>query len=233
MNETSRHAEILIVGGGVGGVAAALAAARRGRPVLIVHDGDWLGGQLTSQAVPPDEHAWIEQFGCTASYRRFREASRDYYRRWYPMAPEVRGRADLNPGLGRVSRLCIEPRAAEAVIEGLLAPWRSAGLVEIVRHRHPVAAETDGDRVTAVIFEDASGGRTVVSCDYVLDATELGDLLPLADVEHVTGFESSSRDGRAERPRGGATAQSAGLLLDLRRGTSRRRGSHDRSPQGV
>jgi len=24
---------------------------------------DWIGGQLTSQAVPPDEHSWVEQFG--------------------------------------------------------------------------------------------------------------------------------------------------------------------------
>ena len=41
---------------------------------------EWLGGQLTVQGVPPDEHPWIEQFGCTASYRAFREGVRAYYR---------------------------------------------------------------------------------------------------------------------------------------------------------
>ena len=57
---------MLVVGGGLGGVAAALAAAERGARVLLSEETDWLGGQLTSQAVPPDEHPWIEGFGCTA-----------------------------------------------------------------------------------------------------------------------------------------------------------------------
>ncbi|HMV49172.1 MAG TPA: FAD-dependent oxidoreductase, partial [Blastocatellia bacterium] len=61
--------DVLIVGGGVGGCAAALAVARAGRQVILTEESDWIGGQLTSQAVPPDEHGWIERFGCTASYR--------------------------------------------------------------------------------------------------------------------------------------------------------------------
>ena len=60
---------MLVAGGGLGGVAAALAAAERGARVVLSEETDWLGGQLTSQAVPPDEHPWIEDFGCTARYR--------------------------------------------------------------------------------------------------------------------------------------------------------------------
>jgi FAD-dependent oxidoreductase family protein len=37
--------------------------------VVLTQEYDWLGGQLTSQAVPPDEHTWVERFGVTASYR--------------------------------------------------------------------------------------------------------------------------------------------------------------------
>src|SRR5207248_3206548 len=66
-------ADVVIVGGGVGGCAAALAAARAGARVILTEKTDWLGGQLTSQAVPPDEHPWIESFGCTRLYRRFRD----------------------------------------------------------------------------------------------------------------------------------------------------------------
>ena len=72
------RADVLVVGGGLGGVAAALAAARAGRSVILTEEFDWLGGQLTSQAVPPDEHSWIEQFGATASYRELRDGIRDY-----------------------------------------------------------------------------------------------------------------------------------------------------------
>jgi NADPH-dependent 2,4-dienoyl-CoA reductase/sulfur reductase-like enzyme len=50
--------DVLVVGGGLGGVAAALAVARHGRRVHLTDEYAWLGGQLTSQGVPPDEHPW-------------------------------------------------------------------------------------------------------------------------------------------------------------------------------
>ena len=55
--------DILVVGGGLGGVAGALAALRLGRRVVLTEETDWIGGQLTTQAVPPDEHPWIEEMG--------------------------------------------------------------------------------------------------------------------------------------------------------------------------
>lgn len=118
----TRQPDILVVGGGLGGVAAALAACRAGRTVILTEETDWIGGQLTSQAVPPDEHPWVEQFGVTASYRALREAIRDHYRAWYPLRAEAAAPRDLNPGAGRVSKLCAEPRAALAALEGMLAP---------------------------------------------------------------------------------------------------------------
>ena len=59
--------DVAVIGGGLGGVAAALAACRAGRSVLLSEETGWVGGQLTAQGVPPDEHPWIERFGCTAS----------------------------------------------------------------------------------------------------------------------------------------------------------------------
>jgi NADPH-dependent 2,4-dienoyl-CoA reductase/sulfur reductase-like enzyme len=108
---------ILVAGGGVGGCAAALAAVRRGCRIILTEETDWVGGQLTAQAVPPDEHGWIERFGCTASYREFRNRVRDYYRRNYPLATAARSDVFLNPGNGWVSPLCHEPRVAVAVLE--------------------------------------------------------------------------------------------------------------------
>ena len=67
-----QRTEILVVGGGTGGVAVAL-----GCRMVLTEETDWIGGQLTSQAVPPDEHRWIESFGCTARYRRFRQGVRE------------------------------------------------------------------------------------------------------------------------------------------------------------
>src|SRR5262244_1412389 len=90
--------EVAVIGGGAGGCAAALAAARTGLNVILTEETDWLGGQLTAQAVPPDENPWIETFGGTASYLNLRQRIRDYYLRNFPLTAEARARRFLNPG---------------------------------------------------------------------------------------------------------------------------------------
>lgn len=91
-------ADLTIIGGGFGGCAAALAACRAGLSVVMTEETDWIGGQVTAQAVPPDEHPWIEAFGCTRSYRRYRDAVRAYYREHYPLTEAARADPHLNPG---------------------------------------------------------------------------------------------------------------------------------------
>lgn len=195
------HCDILIVGGGTGGTAAAMAAASLGHRVIMTEETDWIGGQLTAQAVPPDEHRWIEMFGCTARYRRFRNLVRQYYRDHYPLTAEARANPLLNPGKGYVSRLCHEPRVALAVLEEMTAFPRSAGNLEIRLRAKPIAADTAGDKVTAVHFQNLETGDTeTITAPYILDATELGDLLPLAGVEYVTGAESQSETGEPHAP---------------------------------
>jgi hypothetical protein len=195
-----QRAQVLVVGGGLGGVAAALAAAQRGMDVLLSESTDWLGGILTSQAVPPDEHSWIEQFGCTASYRALRDGIRDYYRAHYPLTLAARARRMLNPGAGRVTWLCHEPRVALAVLESMLAPHRSAGRVRVLLGHTPVAADTNGDRIKAVTLHDATGDAVTLTADWFVDATETGDLLPLCGAEYVTGAESREQTGEPHAP---------------------------------
>ncbi|MEU6998037.1 FAD-dependent oxidoreductase [Nonomuraea sp. NPDC046570] len=195
-------ADAVVVGGGLGGVAAALALLRAGRSVIMTEEYDWLGGQLTSQAVPPDEHSWVERFGVTASYRALRDGIRDYYRAYYPLTERSRAWRELNPGAGHVSRLCHEPRVAVAVIESMLAPYRGAGRLRVLQPYRPVGAEVDGDRVSAVhlAHRDDGGERVTVCAPYVLDATETGELLPLTGTEYVTGFEAQGDTGEPSAP---------------------------------
>ncbi|GAA2357692.1 FAD-dependent oxidoreductase [Nonomuraea africana] len=192
--------EVLVVGGGLGGVAAALAALRAGKRVVLTEEFDWLGGQLTSQAVPPDEHTWVERFGVTASYRALRDGIRDYYRRHFPLTEAARGWRELNPGAGWVSPICHEPRVALAVIESMLAPYRGGGQLTVLQPYKPVAAETDGDRVLSVRLSGPGADDVVVTAPYILDATETGDLLPLTGTEYVTGFESQTDTGEPSAP---------------------------------
>ena len=205
MKAAELAADVVIIGAGVGGVAAALAALRLGRSVILSEETDWIGGQLTAQGVPPDESIWIEEFGCTASYRRFRDLSRNYYRAYYPLLDGPLRDAQLNPGLGNVSRLCLEPRVALAVLEGMLAPYRAGGRLVVLTRHAPVSVQGDHDRVKAVTLRSLDSGRTVtLSAPFILDATELGDLLELGGVEHVIGAESQAETGEPHALSGAA-----------------------------
>jgi len=193
-------ADVLVAGGGVGGVAAALAACRSGRRVVMTEETLWLGGQLTSQAVPPDEHPWIEEAGCTRSYREFRERVRTLFRQRRLTAEAARN-PQSNPGGGWVSRLCCEPRMALDAIGSMLAPHLASGRLTVLLGHRPVAVERRGDRLGEVLFEDVTDGvRRAVLAPFLLDATELGDLLPLGNVEHVTGAESRAETGEPSAP---------------------------------
>ncbi|GGD59530.1 FAD-dependent oxidoreductase [Paenibacillus nasutitermitis] len=199
------HADIVITGGGTGGTAAALAAVKSGKTVIMTEETLWIGGQLTSQAVPPDEHPWIESFGCTRSYRQFREGVRQYYRQFFPLTAESRALPHLNPGSGSVSRICHEPRAAVAVLHNMLAPYIHSGQLRILYRYVLEQAETIGDQIRSVTVRCLdTGDERLLLAPFYVDATECGDLLPLAGIEYVTGAESISRTGEPHAVEGPA-----------------------------
>ena len=186
--------DVAVIGASTGGCAAALAACRAGLRVVLTEETDWIGGQLTSQAVPPDEHPWIESFGATRAYRAYRNGVRQFYRDNYPLTPEARANTRLNPGGGSVSAITHEPRVSLAVIEAMLAPFQSAGLLTILLEHKATAASLQGDRVESVTLKSLRhGSDKTIHAPYVLDATEMGDLLPLTKTEFVTGYEAKSQ----------------------------------------
>jgi hypothetical protein len=193
--------DIAVIGGGTGGYAAALAALRNGMQVILSEETDWLGGQLTAQAVPPDEHPWIEKFGSTASYRQYREDIREYYRKHFPLTTEARSNPYLNPGNGSVSRLTHEFAVSAKILEAKLYPYIASGKLTVLYHRVPESAATRGDIVETVTLRDVRTElRSVIHARYFLDATELGDLLALAGVESVTGAEAQKTTQELSAP---------------------------------
>jgi len=179
--------DVLIAGGGTGGVAAALAAARSGSRVVLLEETDWLGGQLSSQGVSAlDEHEHIESCGGTASYYTLRNAIRAHY-------------GEPNPGNCWVTRLAFEPRVAVDVIERMLAPHVEAGRLSIHRRTKTVAVTTKSDGIAALEALGLDDGRVMrFRPRMVIDATELGDLLPLSGTEYVVGAETIAQTGEAQ-----------------------------------
>ncbi|MFJ5520894.1 FAD-dependent oxidoreductase [Streptomyces griseoluteus] len=180
------NADVIVLGSGLGACAAALAAARAGRSVILASPHKRLGGQATTQLVPAlDEHPHIETAGVSDSYRTLRELIRARYG----------GLA--NPGGGWVSRLCCEPWAVEAALAELLAPFLTDGTLTFVSPAHPVAVRRDGDRVTSIDLRGADGRNTTVSGEVFCDATEAGELLPLTGAAWVSGSEGSDAHGES------------------------------------
>ncbi|MDC3413812.1 FAD-dependent oxidoreductase [Aquibacillus sp. 3ASR75-11] len=185
-------ADIAIIGGGIGGCMAAYTAAKLGNSVILTEETAWLGGQLTSQAVPPDEHPWIEEFGCTETYRTFRNEVRAYYEKHYPLIDKHKR---LNPGNAWVSRIAHEPKVALKVLEDFLQPFISSGRLKLLLEHKARRAVWQANKITTVIVSNKDGEEVAIEADYFLDATELGDLLPLADVEYAVGAEAKQDTG--------------------------------------
>ena len=199
--EKELKADVVIIGGGVGGCAAALGALRNGKKVILTEETDWIGGQLTQQGVPPDEHPWIERFGCTRAYRNHRNGIRQYYRDYYPLTESARGQWNLNPGSGGVSRICHEPRVSLAVLRATFAPYLGSGNLRLLLNCMPIEADVDGDKVLAVSVRSSDTGNvTILRAPYFVDATEMGDLLPMTGTEYITGAESQEQTGEMHAP---------------------------------
>ncbi len=187
------HADLAIIGGGLGGCAAAIAAARLGCRVAITESTRWIGGQLTSEAIPPDEHPWIEQHGATRTYRELRTRIREYYRLHLPLTPSSREMPSFNPGNGFVSRLCHDPRIAVAVLYEMLAPFLLSGKVTVLPFHSFKSACTHNDRIKNVIVTDITSGReSLIEAPFYIDATPLGDLLEGSGAEYALGADSQA-----------------------------------------
>ncbi|MHA4736533.1 FAD-dependent oxidoreductase [Dyadobacter sp. MSC1_007] len=194
-------ADLVIAGGGLGGCAAALAALRNGLSVILTEETDWIGGQISQQGVPPDEHQWIETHGATKLYRHFRNAVREYYQKNYPLTADAKSRKNLNPGDGSVSKLCHEPRVTVAVLTDMLNPYLSSGKLTLLLEHKIVSADVKDNKVQSLAAQNRRNkSQVTLTAPYFADATELGDLLPMTGTEYVTGTESKAETGELHAP---------------------------------
>ncbi len=193
-SEHGLKADLVIIGGGLGGVAAALSALENGLKVILTEETPWIGGQISQQGVPPDEHRWIETHGAPLRYRKYRSAIRAYYLQHYPLTTEAKAKPYLNPGNGAVSRLCCEPMVAWQVLLETLMPYISNRSLMLLTQHQITSAEIASDQVKTVqVIDKRSGKSKTLEAPYFVDATELGDLLPLTQTEYITGAESKAQ----------------------------------------
>ena len=175
--KVSRRAGVVVAGGGIAGIAAAMAAARNGADVLLIEREYSLGGLATLGLItiylPLDDGLGNQVvFGIGEELLRLsieHGAEGHYPKAWLEGAPleerlKSRFITQFNPHLFalRVEKLLLD--LGVNILYGTL-------VASVIK---------EGDRITGLVVENKSG-RSVIACDRVVDCT--GD----ADVAHLAG----------------------------------------------
>ncbi len=169
--------DVLIVGGGTGGVAAAIQAARYGVKTILATEFSWLGGMLTSGGVcAPDGNelaSW--QTGLWGEYLR-----------------ELQRRQVGGLDNAWVSLFTYHPAVGAAIF----ADWiKELDNLNVIKLGQPLSVVKDGDLITGVVF-----ANLIVEATITIDATELGDLLAIAEIPHRWGWELQSEFNEPSAP---------------------------------
>ncbi len=194
--------DVLIIGGSLGGVSAALSAGAQGANVCLIEATNWLGGQYTAQGVTkPDDNQYADSSGSTASYRAFRHAVRAFYRNTYTLSAKGAAQPEFNPG-GPYPGFTMEPLVGHNVLTQLLAAQPTVK-VQLNTKVTAVAMDGTGNAIASVTATDSTGTATTITAAYYLDATDLGDLLPLCGQpgsDWFIGAESQADTGEPNAP---------------------------------
>jgi len=171
--------EVLVVGGGTGGTAAAVQCARQGVQTVLVSEFPWLGGMLTAAGVPVPDGNELAAFQTGIWGAFLRELER--------RQPE---------GLDRawVSFFSYDP----AVGAQIFADWvGQLPNLKWIAGQSPVEVLKQENRIRGVRFQDYT-----IQAQIILDGTELGDLLALGEVPHRWGWEWQSEWQEPSAPAG-------------------------------
>lgn len=194
--------DVLVIGGGTGGVAAAYAAGLKGMSVILVEPTQALGGQFTSQLVSvPDENRFIEQDNgpSTRFYRLLRKQVRDYY----ATQPGIIAGREKNVGLCWVSRVSALPSVWETMVDARMEELQRLRRLRGVYRRHQlrdIAFLANGRFNYADVVDLDTGEVVRIGAHYLLDATEDGSALHMAGLPTSIGQEAREEYGEAHAP---------------------------------
>ncbi len=157
------HVDVLVCGGGVAGIAAAVAAARNGASTLLIERAGFLGGTATGSAMGLIVIPASELVG--------------FPREFFTRLAQEQGAAlgDVVPWDIEAYKLTALDVVLKSGAQLLLYSWISEPLVR-------------AGRIEGVIIENKSG-RQAVLADVVIDATGDADVAARAGVPFVKGRE--------------------------------------------
>ena len=194
--------DVLVVGGGPAGTAAAVAAGRLGADVVLLERYNHLGGLSTGGLV-----SWIDRMSDWDGRLVVAGIGAELIDRCGPdatlgPAPELWGSTDpVQAAYWRVRTAAlrdmvhwsptVDPEVLKLVTHDLV---REAN-VHTLMHCWVVAAITSGNRIEGVIFESKQG-RFAVTAPVVIDCTGDGDVFAQAGAAFDDDFDSESAHAR-------------------------------------
>ncbi|MCD7969312.1 MAG: FAD-dependent oxidoreductase [Alistipes sp.] len=177
-----KRVQVLVVGGTTSGTSAGIASARNGATTLIVEETPWLGGMFTAQGVGAVDGNHAMPSGI---WNEFRERLRSHY-----------GGAEAL-ATGWVSATLFEPQVGASIFASMAG---EEPLLEVLHEYYLTGLKTRNGRIRYAMFEDGQGNRLKVTADIYIDATDLGDCLPLAGAEYRLGMDSRHDTGEDLAP---------------------------------
>ncbi len=185
--KTPKNPEILVVGAGVGGVTAAVAAAREGASVLLVEKSEAIGGTGVHAYPGLITRHWADDgtYINDGLHRRFFPES---YEAGVEAVLKLWG-AETDPDRRRhlnelTPMLTYESEALAARYEAAL---REQPTLEVRTHTSVEAVERDGGKITSVTLQTSTGERETVHPGIVIDATFNAHVADLADADSTIG----------------------------------------------
>jgi len=221
--------DICVVGAGVGGLGAAITAARLGAKVILVERDPWLGGTATMGGVS----VWQPGVCCAALPREIFQRLQARSEAWlcnvkpFPQARRAAKRYDpamvwadtlrrLAPWTSEHANGCLVGFVPEAFHECALEMLSETGNCEVLLNTAFTAVEmatdpTRGPKIRA-ISADGDRGPVRVECASYVDATGDIFLARAAGVETHCGEDPRSRYGEPSAPQV-ASARLNGVTL--------------------
>lgn len=169
--------DVIVVGAGSGGCAAAIQAARMGMSVALIEQSDWIGGQMTGAAVSTMDDKGLTRTGL---YLEFITRIRDFYSAWDTKVNSCYWSSDT---------IAFEPWAGQKILREMLS---ETGRVDIILRSKPVSVKLSKNKISSAVF-DVDGKQTVFSAKIFIDATECGDFIPLTHARYRVGNSLSPK----------------------------------------
>jgi hypothetical protein len=172
--------QVLVLGGGTGGTAAGIQAARLGAQAIIVEPTPWLGGMLTAagvSAIDGNHHLPAGIWG------EFRQRLREHYGSTEALATGWVSHTQFEPKVGA------QILASMAQAEEGLEVWLESSFQKIER-------EGQGWRVELL----RQGQPVVVKAAVLIDGTDLGDVAAAVGAAYRLGMDARSDTGESIAP---------------------------------